>query len=113
MLEEQGEWVRALRVLEETARDRKAVYAALPGGLGLWPKHQWQRAELLRKLGREPEAREIEADLRKLLAYADADHKILRRLRDLSQQEAVELARLFGSDSSPKFVNGVLGALLG
>jgi N utilization substance protein B len=26
--------------------------------------------------------------------------------------EAVELARLFGSDSSPKFVNGVLGALL-
>ena len=27
--------------------------------------------------------------------------------------EAVELARLFGSESSPKFVNGVLGALLG
>ncbi len=26
--------------------------------------------------------------------------------------EAVELARLFGSESSPKFVNGVLGALL-
>ena len=26
--------------------------------------------------------------------------------------EAVELARLFGSDSSPKFINGVLGALL-
>ena len=26
--------------------------------------------------------------------------------------EAVELARLFGSDTSPKFVNGVLGALL-
>jgi len=26
--------------------------------------------------------------------------------------EAVELARLFGSDSSPKFVNGVLGTLL-
>lgn len=27
--------------------------------------------------------------------------------------EAVELAKLFGSDSSPKFINGVLGALLG
>ena len=26
--------------------------------------------------------------------------------------EAVELARLFGSNSSPKFINGVLGALL-
>ena len=52
-----------------------------------WLKIQWQRAELLRKLGREPEAREIEAELRKLLAYADADHDILRKLRDLSQQE--------------------------
>ncbi len=26
--------------------------------------------------------------------------------------EAIELAHLFGSDSSPKFINGVLGALL-
>ena len=26
--------------------------------------------------------------------------------------EAIEMARLFGSDTSPKFVNGVLGALL-
>ena len=27
--------------------------------------------------------------------------------------EAVELAKLFGSESSPRFVNGVLGSLLG
>ncbi len=26
--------------------------------------------------------------------------------------EAVEMAKIFGSDSSPRFVNGVLGALL-
>jgi N utilization substance protein B len=26
--------------------------------------------------------------------------------------EAVEIAKIFGSDSSPRFVNGVLGALL-
>jgi hypothetical protein len=26
--------------------------------------------------------------------------------------EAVEMAKVFGSDSSPRFVNGVLGALL-
>ena len=26
--------------------------------------------------------------------------------------EAVEMAKLFGSDSSPRFVNGVLGALM-
>ena len=53
-----------------------------------WLRIQWQRAELLRKLGREREAREIEAELCKLLAYADADHAILRDLRRLSQQEA-------------------------
>ncbi len=32
--------------------------------------------------------------------------------KNVVANEAVELARLFGSDSSPKFVNGVLGALL-
>ncbi len=30
----------------------------------------------------------------------------------IAVNEAVELAKLFGSDSSPRFVNGVLGALL-
>jgi tetratricopeptide (TPR) repeat protein len=105
-LEEQGEWQRALRVLEETAQDRKAVYSSFYSGLiGLfWMNHQWQRAELLRKLGREPEAREIEAELRKLLAYADADHKILRGLRDLSQIEKMGLAQSAeeGPIASPK-----------
>ena len=56
-------------------------------------RHGLAFAELLRKLEREPEAREIEAELRKLLAYADADHALLCALRDLSQQEEVGLAR--------------------
>ena len=61
------------------------------GALGLpWMRGQRHRAELLRTLGREPEAREIEAELRKLLAYADADHAILR---DLNQQEDGLLSR--------------------
>ena len=94
-LEQQGEWQRALRVLEEAAQERKAIYAQSDRGSAeypwavqppafFWLKIQWQRAELLRELGREPEAREIEAELRKLLAYADADHDILRKLQDLT-----------------------------
>jgi N utilization substance protein B len=27
--------------------------------------------------------------------------------------EAVELAKVFGSDSSPRFINGVLGSVMG
>ena len=42
---------------------------------------EWRRSELYRKIGRDEEAREIEAELLKLLAYADPDHPILRQLR--------------------------------
>jgi tetratricopeptide (TPR) repeat protein len=94
-LEQQGEWQSALRVLEEGAQERKVIYSTSGSGVRgeSWLREQWQRAELLRKLGREPEAREIEAELRKLLTYADADHALLRKLRDLSRQEEVGLAR--------------------
>lgn len=55
---------------------------------------------------------------------APVDRNVLRvalaelKMKDAAPEkvvanEAVELARLFGADSSPKFVNGVLGALLG
>lgn len=54
---------------------------------------------------------------------AAVDRNVLRiALAELEQEpkqpvavivnEAVELARLFGAESSPKFINGVLGALL-
>ncbi len=108
-LEQQGESQSALRVLEEAAQERKAIYSALPMGLGLWLKHQWQRAEVLRKLEREPEAREIETELRKLLAYADADHKILRGLRHLSQKQKMGLAQS-GEEGSLASPTGFLGA---
>ena len=65
-----------------------------PGVLGLfWMRSEWQRAGLLRELGRGAEAREIEDELRKLLAYADSDHAILRSLRLLSQREEAGLPR--------------------
>ncbi len=40
-----------------------------------------------------------------LLFYADTPAKV-------AINEAVELAKLFGSDSSPRFINGVLGSLV-
>ncbi|MFQ5818232.1 MAG: hypothetical protein ACE5H2_09815 [Terriglobia bacterium] len=42
---------------------------------------QVQLAELYRKVGREQEAQEIEAELVKLLAHADDDHPVLRQLK--------------------------------
>ena len=91
-LGQQGEWQRALRVLEEAAQDRN-VYSMNGGWPGLfWLRIQWQRAQLLRQVGRDPEAREVEAELLKLLADADADHAIVVELSHLSQQEAVRVA---------------------
>lgn len=45
------------------------------------------------------------------IALAELDPEIGTPQR-VAVNEAVELASLFGSDSSPRFVNGVLGALL-
>ena len=92
-LQQQGELQRALRVLEEAALSRKAVYSTFMSGVAgaPWIANQWQRAELLRELRRESEAREIETELRRLLAHADADHRIARALRHLSRQEEVAL----------------------
>ena len=110
-LEQQGEWQGALRVLEEAAQERNAIYSSTHGGIWgfFWLEIQWQRAELLRKLEREPEAREIEAELRRLLAYADADHAILRGLRHLSQKQKMGLAQS-GEEGSLASPTGFLGA---
>jgi N utilization substance protein B len=50
---------------------------------------------------------------RNVLRVAMAELEMLDAApQNVVANEAVELARLFGSDTSPKFVNGVLGALL-
>jgi tetratricopeptide (TPR) repeat protein len=46
-----------------------------------WLELQARRARLLRRLGRPAEAKLVEDDLRKYLAYADADLVMLRELR--------------------------------
>jgi hypothetical protein len=89
-LQQQGDWQRALAVLEDTEHERVAIYATFWSGLvgGRWLQLQRHRAELLRKLGREPEALEIEAELRRLLIYADADHDIVRYLNRHTPNES-------------------------
>ena len=49
---------------------------------------QMELAQLYRKVGREEEAQKIEAELLKLLAYADPDHPMLVELKG-SQEVAV------------------------
>ncbi len=46
----------------------------------LWVRVQGQLAQLYREMGRDEDASKIEAELRSLLALADADHPILRQL---------------------------------
>ena len=46
-----------------------------------WMKTQLRLARLYRKVGREQEAQKIEAELLRLLAYADPDHPILVELQ--------------------------------
>ena len=46
----------------------------------LWLKLRAQLSQLYLKMGRYEDAREIEDELRRRLALADADHPILRQL---------------------------------
>jgi hypothetical protein len=46
-----------------------------------WLRIQAHLAQLYRQTGRTEEARKIEGQLRKILAYADSDHPILLQLR--------------------------------
>ncbi|MGH9863478.1 MAG: hypothetical protein ACRD35_08650, partial [Candidatus Acidiferrales bacterium] len=77
-LEERGEWEAALQVLEEGTRRKEKI--ALILGARQWINWESRRAQVLRKLGRNAEARPIEAELRRLLAYADPDHPLLAQL---------------------------------
>ncbi len=81
--EQQGNSHRALQVLEEAAQVTIRMYSTRAG---MWPAVAWtenefRRAQLYRKVGREKEARKVEAKLLKLLTYADPDHAILRQLK--------------------------------
>jgi tetratricopeptide (TPR) repeat protein len=77
-LEQRGETQRAVQVLEQASQTR--YLAAMAPSAAYWMRNQNRLARLYRKIGRETEARAIDAELRNLLAFADADHPILAAL---------------------------------
>ena len=79
--ERHGEPQEALRVLEDASPARRLEFAwESPFGV-FWLRIQAHLAQLYRQTGRTEEARKIEGQLRKILAYADPDHPILLQLR--------------------------------
>ncbi|MGH9531724.1 MAG: tetratricopeptide repeat protein, partial [Terriglobales bacterium] len=74
-LQAKGDLPAAIQVVEQ-GWDQKPGSRALDR-----VQHKNQLRLLYRKLGKEQEAQQIEAELLKLLAYADEDHPILRELK--------------------------------
>ena len=74
----QGNLGTAIQLLEEASE--KLPFGSLVDSPSLWLRVRWQLADLYRQTGRNADAREIEDELRRLLALADADHPILRQL---------------------------------
>ena len=77
---EQGKTERARQVLEMNSDHREKVQAAFSSYQAaplFWMRLRLQLAELYRQTGREREAREVEAELSKLLSHADPDHPFL------------------------------------
>ncbi|MDA2914237.1 tetratricopeptide repeat protein [Acidobacteriia bacterium AH_259_A11_L15] len=77
--ERQGDLPRAIQVLETASQEKKRAFFG--GDAYDWMRVQMGLAQLYRKVGREQDAQKIEAELRKLLAYADPDHALLRQLQ--------------------------------
>ena len=78
ILKKQGRWTEAARILERVSDLRYRALNLM--GRSMWLRTQWQLSQLYRRLGLEEKAKEIESDLRQLLAYADLDHPIRSRL---------------------------------
>ena len=76
--EEGGDLKGAIKVLEETAKQKERIADTFPGAF--WLRTEWHRAQLLRQLGRNEEARGIEAKLHKLLALSDPGYPFARKL---------------------------------
>ena len=80
ILATRGDFSRAIQILERRPERREATFA---GGAAYWHRNRLQLAELYRRVGRIEDARTVEAEVAKLLAFADADHPILLELQRL------------------------------
>jgi tetratricopeptide (TPR) repeat protein len=75
-----GDLPRAVEALERDFRDRASRIAGAASGYD-WLKSADALADLYRVDGRVTDAERVEAEIRKLLAVADEDHPIARRMR--------------------------------
>ncbi len=98
--------------LQETALPESGVAFVQELASGVW-KHRASLDEIIVQIAPEWPVEQLAAIDRNILRMAiyeilatnDTPVKVV-------VNEAVELAKLFGSDSAPRFVNGVLGTLL-
>jgi tetratricopeptide (TPR) repeat protein len=83
--EKQSKLEDALRILHNASEQKARSYREpmVGGGMvaGYWLVTELETANVYRKMGRVAEAEKLEAGLLKMLAYADADHPILRELQ--------------------------------
>jgi serine/threonine-protein kinase len=75
-LERKGDWAAAVSVLETLGAQRIYLYARPQSPIPAWLRSRPVLARLYRALGRQADAEATEADLRRLLAFADADLRL-------------------------------------
>jgi hypothetical protein len=80
-LERNAQPQEALRVLEDASQERFLEYPWDNPYAVFWLRIEAHLAQMYHQLGREANARKIEEQLRKILAFVDPDHPILRQLR--------------------------------
>jgi DNA-binding winged helix-turn-helix (wHTH) protein/tetratricopeptide (TPR) repeat protein len=87
--ERQGKFDQALRILLRAYESKGKTFICVPIPSGQWwLSDALQLADLYRKMGRLSEAEHVENDLRKMLVYADADHPIVRALKERASLSA-------------------------
>jgi tetratricopeptide (TPR) repeat protein len=85
LLETRGDSAEAVRVLERASQPKWR--SLFPEGPGHWVRIQWLLANLYRRFGEPEKALKVEAELLKVLSYADADHPILLELKAREKAE--------------------------
>ncbi len=99
--ERQGNLDMALRTLEDASQQKNRTYSFVNDYVGsakvYWMRVRLRLAQLYRRLDRDAEALEIEAELRELLRYADPDLWLVRQLEAIPTESAPESAGVLSS----------------
>ena len=70
-----------MRVLEQASSKKALLFAPVGGeNPARWLRVRLMLAKIYREMGRDEDAKKVEAELRGLLALADPDHPILLQL---------------------------------